>query len=316
MTKTETYLFYLVEDFTHMPFSCAVEPLRLANHLSGKRLYDWKLASADGETVRASNGITTLVDHSFDDRVKSDRLFVMSGINTWKHINRGLISALRRERSHGARIGGMCSAAYVLAHAGFLDGCRAAVHWEYHDSFMEEFPDVSVVRNVFVADEKFITASGGTAPADLILHLIGETHGQGLASEIADQMVYSGVREASAEQKASLQARHGMRNPHLARAIGLMSEAIEEPRHTSEIATEVGISTRQLERLFGRYLNCSPSKYYLELRLNKARNLLIQSECSVTEVAMAAGFKSVTHFARVYRGAFGVSPGEQRARLT
>ena len=316
MPRTEHFHFFLVEDFTHMAFSCAIEPLRLANWIAGEELYAWSYASENGETVKSSNQSVTQVHGTFDARIKSDRLFVLGGLDVNKHISKGLISALRRERSHGAQIGALCAGSYALARAGFLDGCRVALHWEYHDSFMEEFPDVHLVRNVFVADEKFVTASGGTATADLVLHLISQTHGAELAVEIADQMVYNAVREASAEQKVSLQARHGMRNPHLARAIQSMSSAIEEPLSTAEIAETIGISTRQLERLFGRYLNCSPSKYYLEMRLKKARNLLVQSECSVTEVAVAAGFKSSTHFARVYRSTFGVAPGSQRARIT
>jgi len=316
MAKTETFLFYLLKDYTHMAFSCAVEPLRIANWVAGKELYKWELASENGENVACSNGSVMLVDHGFEDRVKSDRLFVLSGLDTTKHISKKLISALRRERSHGAKIGGLCAAAFVLAEAGFLEGIRVALHWDHHDAFMENYPDVHLVRNVFVADEKFVTASGGTATADLMLHLIGEAHGEELAIEVADQMVYNTVRESSAEQKVSLQARHGMRNTRLSAAIQCMNDTIEDPISTAAISEKIGISTRQLERLFGRHLNCSPSKYYLDLRLQKARKLLLQSECSVTEVAVAAGFKSTTHFARVYRGTFGVAPGSQRARIT
>ena len=197
-----------------------------------------------------------------------------------------------------------------------LDGARAAIHWHYHDLFTEEFPEIELVPNVFVADEAIITASGGTATADLMLHLIGQTHGQALANRVADQMVYNTVREGSADQKLSVQAKLGIRNPRLTRAIHCMSENIEEPMATGEVADEVGISTRQLERLFRRHMQCSPSQYYLDLRLQKARNLLLQSERSVTEVAMATGFRSTTHFAKVYRKNFGVSPNAQRARLT
>lgn len=316
MAGPEQFHFYLVENFTHLAFSCAIDPLRLANWIVGEDLYSWSCASENGETARSSDGTVILVGHGFDARVKADRLFVLGGLEVNTHISKSLIAALRRERSHGAKIGALCAGSYALARAGFLDGCRVALHWEYHDGFMEEFPDVHLVRNVFVADEKFVTASGGTATADLMLHLIAERHGADLAVEIADQMVYNAVREASAEQKVSLQARHGMRNPRLARAIQCMAHSIEDPLSTATIAQEVGISTRQLERLFGRYLNCSPSKYYLEMRLQKARNLLVQSECSVTEVAVASGFKSTTHFARVYRSAFGIAPGAQRTRIT
>ena len=316
MAGTESFVFYLVDEFAHLSFSCAVEPLRIANLVSGKPLYEWSFASENGETALGNNGTVVRVHGGFDQPVKADRLFLLAGSNMRNHMTKRLLSALRRERSHGTPVGALCSAAYILAYAGMLDGMRAAIHWAYHDLFVEEFPNVELVPNVFVADEKIITSSGGTATADLMLHLMGETHGAELANEVADQMVYNTVREASATQKVSVQARHGMRNPHLTQAVQIMSESIEDPVPTAEVARQVGISTRQLERLFGQYLERSPSKYYLEMRLQRARNLLLQSEKSVTEIAVATGFRSTTHFARVYRGLFGVSPGGQRARLT
>jgi transcriptional regulator GlxA family with amidase domain len=193
---------------------------------------------------------------------------------------------------------------------------KAAIHWEYHDSFMEAFPDVSLVRSVFVADEKHMTASGGTATADLMLHLIERDHGYDLSVAVADQMVYNAVRDATAEQRVSLQSRTGMRNRHLARAIQIMQDHLGEPVSPKVISDEIGISTRQLERLFGKYLNTSPRKYFMEMRLERARNLLVQTESSVTEVALACGFESPGHFSRVYRSAFGVTPMLQRGRIS
>jgi transcriptional regulator GlxA family with amidase domain len=311
----EHFAFLLVEEFTHIAFSCAIEPLRIANLLSGKELYRWSFVSEDGTTAVSSNGSVTLVHHGFDAIPECDRLFVLSGINVQKHVTPQLLSVLRRERARGKRIGALCSGAYVLAKAGFLDGVQTAIHWEFHDSFMEEFPQVNLVRNVFVADERFITASGGTATADLMLHLIERDHGYNLSVEVSDQMVYNAVRDATAEQRVSLQSRHGMRNKHLARAIQMMTETIETPVSPSVIAEEVGISARQLERLFGKYLNCSPKKYYVELRLERARRLLLQTEQSITEIAMACGFESPGHFSRVYRAAFGVTPSVQQGRM-
>jgi transcriptional regulator GlxA family with amidase domain len=212
-------------------------------------------------------------------------------------------------------LGAICSGAYVLAKARFLDGMQTAVHWAYHDLFVEEFPEVKLVRNVFVAREKIITASGGTAAADLMLHLIGKAHGTDLATEVADQMVYNAVREGTAAQRVSLQSRHGMRNAHLMRAIAIMEANIEDPMSPSLIAEELGISTRQLERLFVRFLNSTPKHYFMEMRLNRARNLLVQSEQSVTEIAMACGFQTTSHFSKVFRAHFGTSPVMQRAKL-
>lgn len=315
MRQTRHITFILVEEFSHLAFSCAVEPLRIANWVSEEQLYDWSMISEDGERAVCSNGLVTLVHGGLDDIPKTDQLFVLSGIHMRNHVTRSLLATLRRERAQGTSIGALCSGAWVLAKAGFLDGMQAAIHWEYHDAFMEAFPEVNLVRSVFVADEKHITASGGTATADLMLHLIERDHGAELAVAVADQMVYNAVRNATAKQRVSLQSRNGMRNAHLARSIEIMRDSIETPVSPSEIAERLGISTRQLERLFGKYLNTSPKKYLMEMRLERAQKLLLQTEASITEVAFACGFENPGHFSRVYRSSFGVTPHSQRNKL-
>lgn len=308
MTRPQHFVFLLVENFSHLAFSCAVEPLRIANLISEQELYSWTFISQNEETATCSNGSVTLTHGGFSPLKSKDRLFVLSGLNVWNHITTEIVNFLRRERVHGTQIGGLCSGAFVLAQAGFLTDIRTALHWEYHDAFMERYPDVSLCRNVFVADEKHITASGGTATADLMLHLIERDHGTDLATAIADQMVYNTVRNADDKQRVSLQARHGMRNEKLIKAIKMMESELEFPISPSIIAAEIGISVRQLERLFGRFLNCSPSKYYMELRMTKAQRLLLQTEQSISDIGMACGFISVSHFSRVYRAHFGCSP--------
>lgn len=315
MTRTTHFAFFLLQDFSHLAFSCALEPLRIANLVSGRPLYRWSLLSADGRSATCSNGSVTLVEAGMQPARQVDRLFVISGLNMQDHVTPELLAFLRRERARGTPLGAICSAAYVLARAGFLDGVATAIHWAYHDLFLEEFPEVRLVRNVFVAREKIITASGGTAAADLMLHLIGREHGADLATEVADQMVYNAVREGTAAQRVSLQSRHGMRNPHLMRAIAIMDETIETPLPPRQIAERLGISTRQLERLFGRFLNATPKHYFMEKRLQRAQNLLVQTERSITEIAMACGFQSTSHFSRAFRGHFGQSPVEQRTTL-
>ncbi|WP_050605519.1 GlxA family transcriptional regulator [Ruegeria sp. 6PALISEP08] len=315
MPKTRRITFVLVEEFSHLAFSCAVEPLRIANLVSGEELYSWNFVSEHGEQAVCSNGSVTLVHSGLENLTKCDQLFVLSGIHMRKHVTRPLLATLRRERARGTPIGALCSGAWVLAEAGFLDGMQAAIHWEYHDAFMEAFPEVNLVRSVFVADEKHITASGGTATADLMLHLIERDHGEELSIDVADQMVYNAVRNATAKQRVSLQSRNGMRNAHLAKAINIMQDSIETPVSPSFIAEELGISTRQLERLFGKYLNTSPKKYFMEMRLERAQKLLLQTEASVTEIAIACGFENPGHFSRVYRSSFGVTPHAQRNKI-
>ncbi|MBF9030273.1 helix-turn-helix domain-containing protein [Rhodobacterales bacterium HKCCE3408] len=314
---TQHFVFALVEDFTHLAFSCAVDPLRIANLVSGKELYRWSYASADGATAKSSDGTVILVHHSFAELPDCDRLFVLSGIGMQKRDHHDLAVVLRKvARTRPTKIGALCSGGWILAQAGFLNGMKAAIHWEYHDAFTEAFPEVNLVRNVFVADEKYVTASGGSATADLMLHLIERDHGYDLSVAVADQMVYNAVREASAGQRVSLQSRTGIRNPHLTRAIEAMRASIDDPVPPADIAVRLGISVRQLERLFGKYLNTSPKKYYMGLRLERARHLLLQTEMSVIEVALACGFSSPGHFTRVYRTTFGVTPMMQRGRLT
>lgn len=315
MRQTGHITFVLIEEFSHLAFSCAVEPLRIANLVSGKDLYEWSFVSEDGEHAVCSNGSVTLVHSGLDGLPKCDQLFVLSGIHMRDHVTRPLLATLRRERARGTSIGALCSGAWLLAEAGFLDGMQAAIHWEYHDAFMEAFPEVNLVRSVFVADEKHITASGGTATADLMLHLIEQDHGEELAIDVADQMVYNAVRNATAKQRVSLQSRNGMRNAHLAKAIHIMQDSIDAPASPSYIANQLGISTRQLERLFGKYLNTSPKKYFMEMRLERAQKLLLQTEASVTEVAMACGFENPGHFSRVYRSNFGITPHAQKSKI-
>lgn len=315
MADPQHFIFALVEDYTHLAFASAVDPLRIANLISGRPLYRWSYASENGETATSSDGTVILVHHGFRAIPACDRIFVLSGIHMQQKNYQSLIAALRQADRFGpAVIGALCSGAYVLAKAGFLNGRQAAIHWEYHDSFMEEFPEVHLVRNVFVASEKYLTASGGTATADLMLHLIGQDHGPDLAIAVADQMVYNAVREATSAQTVSLQSRSGMRNAHLARAIQIMRDHLDMPVPAAAIAQQLGISVRQLERLFGKYLNSSPKRYYMEMRLTKARNLLLQTELTATEIALASGFESPGSFARAYRSIFGINPIMQRGR--
>jgi transcriptional regulator GlxA family with amidase domain len=309
-------VFALTEDFTHLAFASAVEPLRIANLVSGQDLYRWSFASLDGRTATASNGSVTLVHHRFDALPPCDRLFVISGIDVQKHDHQVLVAALRRvARTRSTQVGALCSGAYVLARSGLLDGHRAAIHWDYHDGFAEEFPEVTLERGVFVADEAYVTASGGSATADLMLHLIERDHGYDLSVAVADQMVYTTVRAETAAQRVSLQSRKGVRNRHLSEAVELMRTTLDAPIPIAEIASRVGVTARQLERLFRDSLGTTPKQYYLQMQLERARSLLLQTELSILGVAIASGFQSAGHFTRAYRHRYGITPSEQRSRL-
>jgi transcriptional regulator GlxA family with amidase domain len=310
----EHIAFLLVEDFSHLAYACAAEPLRIANLVAGRPLYRWSLISEDGQSATCSAGAELKVHGGLAPLPRDARLFVVSGLGVTRRITPGLLGFLRRERARGVEIGAICSGAWVLAEAGLLEGRRAAIHWEFHDLMEERFPQVQLARSVFVSESSPATAAGGAAASDLMLDLIGRRHGRALALEVAEQMLYAAaMREGDGAQRLSAQARHGLRNRHFLRAVQLMEETREEPLSCGEIAARVGVSTRHLERLFRAHAGVSPRRYAMDLRLERARRLLNQTEDPVLEIAVACGFASASHFSRAYRARYGVSPQRHRA---
>ncbi|WP_371153337.1 GlxA family transcriptional regulator [Jannaschia sp. 2305UL9-9] len=311
-TKPSHYVFVPLEGFTMMCLASAVDALRIANRMSGADLYSWEMVGEEGGTVRCSAGITFVMDRDLSEVGRDDTVLVVGGVNVAQASNKRIVSWLRREARRGITVGGLCTASYTLAIAGLLDGKRATIHWENHDSFAEDFPDINLTKSVFTVDGKRVTTAGGTAEVDLMLHIIARDHGEDLASLVADQMIYSSIRTDQDTQRLSIPTRIGVRHPRLSQVIREMEQNIEEPVSPSLLAADVGMSTRQLERLFRRYLNRSPKRYYMELRLGKARNLLMQTDMSIINVALACGFTSPSHFSKCYRAQYGTTPYRER----
>ena len=318
--KQRRFVFVLLNNFTMLCFACAVESLRIANRMAGKPLYTWDLIGEGGQTVACSNGIETKLHSDLSELNRDDTVLVCGGIDVQVATTKKMLNWLRREARRGVTMGGLCTAGYTLAKAGLLDGKKATIHWENQDSFAEEFEDVTLTKSVFVIDGNRITTAGGTASIDLMLKIIADDHGEDLANAVADQLIYSAIRTDQDTQRLSIPTRIGVRHPKLSRVIQIMETAIEDPISPSTLARDVGMSTRQLERLFRRYLNRSPKRYYMELRLQKARNLLMQTDMSVINVALACGFASPSHFSKCYRSHYNTTPyrerGSQAARLS
>lgn len=306
------FVFLLLDRFTMMAFAGAIEPLRVANRVAGRALYAWRLAAEGGTTVSCSNGAQIRVDIGLDEIERDDTLLVCGGIDVQKATTRPILNWLRREARRGATVGGLCTGTWTVARAGLLDGRRATIHWENQDGFTEEFDDITLVKSVFVIDGNRMTTAGGIASLDLMLRLIATEHGEELANTVADQLIYSQIRTDQDNQRLSIPTRIGVRHPKLAQVVQRMEALIEEPISPSDLAEEVGMSTRQLERLFRRYLNRSPKRYYMELRLQKARNLLMQTDMSVINVALACGFASPSHFSKCYRAHYSTTPYRER----
>ncbi|MDH1576396.1 MULTISPECIES: GlxA family transcriptional regulator [Pseudomonas] len=308
---TETIAFLLVPGFSAMGFISAVEPLRVANRFGGQ-LYRWQVLSLDGSAVLASNGMSVNADAALGGCEPANTLLVVAGFEPLANVAPKLLHALRRLNHEAVVLGGIDTGAMVLAEAGLLDGYRATLHWEALEAFKERFPSLQATQELFEIDRNRITCAGGTASIDLMLHLIAQSHGSDLAVKVSEQFVLGRIRQRQDHQRLQIGARYGISNKKLVHAIGEMEKHTEPPLSTMDLAAAIKVTRRQLERLFRMHLNETPSSFYLALRLDKARQLLAQTDMTVTEVSLACGFELPSYFTRRYKLRFGKCPREER----
>lgn len=308
--------FLLLPGYAELSLSSALETLQCCNAQIPGAQYRWTIGSPSNEDVTSSVG--TVFPASLLSPVPHDVdvLAVVSGLNVEKWCCSKTLAILRHAHRSGAVLLGFSTGAYALAKAGLMNGKTATINWKYRNSFSEIFPDVEIVKTLCAVDGKIGTTAGGVAAIDLILHLISQDHGESLATNVAHHMSYSPIRALNRKLDVSSPNRMSVWHPRLEKVIRLMEENIEEPLSIPEIASTVAVSIRQLERLFKRQLNTSPKRYYTELRLANARMLLIQTDMSVTEIAMATGFSSVNLFSKWYRSAYGTKPSLVRSGIS
>jgi len=307
--------FLLVPKFSMMAFFSAVEPLRVANRLSGRKLYSWHTFSIDGEPVAASNEMTLVADLPIAAVESFPTVIVCASFEPERAETRPVLAWLRRLDRKGAILGAVDTGTHILARAGVLDGYRVTLHWENLSGFREAFPELNVTGELFEMDGRRLTAAGGTAPLDMMLHLIASRHGRELSVGISEQLLHARIRNPDDHQRMAMGLRLGVRHPKLVRILETMEQTLEEPLSADKLAGVGGISRRQLERLFRSYLGHTPTGYYLKLRLDRARQLLEQTDLSVLEVGLASGFASAPYFSRAYKAQFGCSPREHRRRV-
>ncbi len=304
--------FLLVPNFSMLAFASALEPLRAANRMSGQNLFSWVISSPTGAAPEASNGVRVDVQGTPEMLQDCRLVFVCAGLEVKAHADKETLNLIRRLDRKGAIIGAICTGTYLMAAAGLLDDRRCTIHWENIDGLAEEFPLLEITNELFEIDDKRVTCSGGTASLDMILYLIGQVHGQGLAAQVSDQFIHDRIRDPSDRQRMELRSRLGVSHPKLLAVVGLMEQGLEEPFSQTELAMKANLSTRQLERLFRKYLSTTPTRYYLNLRLARARHLLRQTSMSILSIALACGFVSASHFSKCYREVYGRTPRAER----
>ena len=307
------YAFLTLPRYSMIALSNAVEPLRMANIITGQTVYQWSIVSVDGQPTQASNGLQISPTVALELLGPVDILFVCGGVNVQDAVSPKILAALRRLAERRIPLGALCTGGYALAKAGLLDKYRATIHWENLSALREEFPRINLSDQLFSIDRDRFTCSGGVAPLDLMLHLVESKLGARVSQLISEQFIVERVRNDRDRQYVPLRAQIGVSHESLIKVAQLMEENIEKPLSLDEIAAATGLSRRQIERLFKRHLNCVPKRYYLQLRLRRARELLLQTSMPIIDITTACGFQSPPHFSRCYRAQFGCPPSAERA---
>jgi transcriptional regulator GlxA family with amidase domain len=316
MRRPIKFAFLTLPRYSMIAVVNAVEPLRMANLVTGKSVYDWTFVSLDGKPTVASNGMHLAPTIALAELPEVDTVFVCGGVQIREAISQSLLAGLRRLQKRRIALGALCTGGYALAEAGLLDGYHATIHWENLSGLREQFPRVLIGDQLFTIDRDRLTCSGGIAPLDLMLHLVKAELGPRISQLISEQFIVERVRSERDRQYVPLRAQVGVSHESLIGIANLMEEHIEKPLSLDELAAASGVSRRQIERLFKRHVQCVPKKYYLQLRLRRARELLLQTSMSIMDITTATGFQSPPHFSRCYRREFGQPPSAERGGMS
>ena len=302
----------LVPEFTMIALFSVLEPLRIANRYVS-RPYRWKLLSVDGEPVADRNGVKVAVDGALGDIGDARTLMLIADAPASRRLERAVVPQLRKLARSGVMIGAVDTAPLLLARSGLLDGRTATAHWEVLDAFREQFPRVNVVARLYEIDRICFTCAGGSAALDLMLKEIETSFGRQLALRVSEHCMHGPVRSAIEPQR-KLPEQHNNKGTgaKLARAIQIMEQENRKRARIGAVAKAVGVSRRQLHRIFSDQLATSPNRFRLKLRLEQAHQMLINGEVSVTQAAVASGFKSRSYFSRCYHREFGRAPKDDK----
>lgn len=300
----------VIPESTLISVAAVIEPMRAANRVLGRRQFVWAVTTPDGEPAPTHSGIPVPAARPFDPLASAAPLIVIGSFNIATHMTPGLVRRLGRAGRSRPLIGGVEAGAWVMARAGLLTGRQATTHWEDLEDFAAAYPDVATLPRRFVIDGNRFTTGGAGPALDLMLELIRVRLGYPLSLEVAKMFIYE--QPGRAEQAPALTLARP-REPHLARAVEVMEAHLDEPWPIPRIARAAGVGARHLQTLFRDNLGVTPYGYYLAVRLNRARRMLIETLLPALEIAEQTGFASPASFTRAYRRQHGESPRETRA---
>jgi len=307
----------VLDGFAMMSFSAAVEPLRAANRLAEKNLYDVSFIGKNS-VVQSSSGAFVETSLTIGAQESFDWVLVITGSDVAgtalaEFSDVMLFRWLRRLAQHAFYMGGVSGGPAILAKAGLMNNRRMTIHWDHAETLAAAMPELLLERSVYVRDRDRLTCAGGIAPLDMMHTLISEYQGPEFARLVSDWFLHTDIRGASDPQKSGIAERYNVHSKPLQAVIELMENHIADPLDLDQLASVASLSPRQLNRLFREKLNLSTIAFYRQLRLEKGRGLLQQSALSVSDIAEATGFVDSAHFGRCFRQAFDCKPSDVRS---
>ncbi len=312
-TKPFQVGFMLLDGFALMSYSSAEEPLRAANLLNPSA-YDVSHLCVGSDGARSSSGAFVPATPFTETARAFDLILVVAGGDPFGFVHPELLKWLRYQASQGVLIGGVSGGPVILSMADLMSGYRMTLHWEHAQALSEVSPQLLIERSLYVIDRNRLTCAGGTAALDMMHALITQHHGADFARKVSDWFLHTTVRLSNAPQRSGLAERYRTHNQSILAVIETMENHVAEPLALNQLAAVVGLSARQLNRLFKQKLGVSTIAFYRHLRLDKAENLLLQSQLSVTDIALAAGFVSTAHFSSTFKSRYGVAPSVLRSQ--
>jgi len=305
--------------FSHLALHSYIEPLRIANALSKKPLFRWQVVGIDGRAVVGANGLPVPVDVTIEalnnrgtGNANIDQLVIVAGEPVDTQFSSLLHGFLRMAARCGIGISAIGTATWLLAKASLLGDSRCTIHWSKLAAFSEVFRKPHIRDCLFVKDGQYSTCAGELAAFDLAVDLVASHAGGSIAREVCRHAIVEGQRSGSNRQTGPSGMAFVGVSESLAAAIRIMEENIEFPLSMSEVSKRVGVSRRQLERLFGTYVGISPAKHYLKLRIDHAKRLIEGTRLPLVDIAIASGFVSASHFSKCFRNVHGIAPQELR----
>ncbi|MEB8389398.1 GlxA family transcriptional regulator [Rhodobacteraceae bacterium KMM 6894] len=303
--------FLLIPGYPALSLISSLETLQCYNTLAKNDYYSWVISSSKDDPVSSTLG-DILSSNEGPEEDDFDVLVVVSGLNVEYHMENAVLNAVRAAGRRGCIVLGLCTGGIVLAKSGVMDGRDIAIHWKYKHLVEEMFLNVGFAKTPYCFDGKFGSTAGGIVAIDLMMKLIEQDHDEAWADAVAHYLSYTPVRALNQKLDTSLPNRMSVQNPTVSKVLSVMEANIEDPLDSASMAKIAGLSNRQIERLFRQFLGRTPAAYYLELRLAKARDLLIQTDMCVTEIALASGFQTSSTLSRRYKEKYGVTPSMVR----